>query len=248
MTRAGRDAEPSDAGPAAHAVVPLLEDYLASVARQTAEQLGEVGGVAVTFGLGADPVTIGASSQLALEVDLIQYEIGIGPCLHALHTNEALYVPDLAADDRWGEYGPRAAARGAASCCSVPVRVDGQPQAVLKVYAREVDGLDAEQQRIAAEVALTISGGVALAMHLTRHARELDDRAAAMDRRRTIDLALGMLMERNHTGADAAFDLLRRYSQHYNVRLHEAAATVVKTHDESASTSTAPFLPGRGTS
>lgn len=245
MASAGRSIEPSDGGAAAHAVVPLLEDYLSYVAGRTQERLGDVAGVAVTIGLGSAPVTIGASTQLALEVDLIQYDIGVGPCLHALTFNIAIYVPDLGSDDRWGEYGRLAAARGARSCVSVPVEIEGEAQAVLKVYSGRVDGLDVNQRAVAAKTALDIAGGVALAIHLTRHARELDDRAAAMDRRRTIDLALGMLMERNHSGADAAFDLLRRYSQHYNVRLHEAAATVVKTHDESASASTAPFLPGR---
>lgn len=242
MTGAGQTVERSESGAAEHAVVPLLEEYLESVARQTAEQLGEVAGVAITLGLGDEPVTIGASSQLALEVDLIQYEVGVGPCLHALRHDETLYVPDLAGDDRWGQYGPRAAARGAACCFSVPVRVEGRPQAVLKVYASEVDGLDAEQRRVMTEAALATSGGLALALHLSRHARELDDRAAAMDRRRTIDLALGMLMERNQVGADEAFALLKRYSQHYNTRLHEVAAQVVHARDASDTTSTAPFL------
>ena len=237
--------EQEDAGPAAHAVVPLLEDYLAAVADRTSEQLGDVAGVAVTLGIGSAPVTIGASSQLALEVDLLQYDIGVGPCLHALRTNTMMYVPDLGADLRWQDYGPRAAARGAACCLSIPVQVDGSPAAVMKVYTGRIDGLDAEQRAIAAQTAAAISGGVALALHLSRHARELDDRAAAMDRRRTIDLALGMLMERNHCGADEAFDLLRRYSQHYNVPLHRAAAQVVQAHDESDSTAKAPFKPGQ---
>lgn len=235
--------ERGDPGPAAHAVVPLLEDYLASVAQRTSEQLGDVAGVAVTMGLVTTPVTIGASSQLALEVDLIQYDIGIGPCLNALRENVTMYVPDLGADLRWGDYGPLAAARGAACCLSVPVRVDGTPAAVLKVYTGTVDGLDAGQQALATQTAADIAGGVALALHLTRHALELDDRAAAMDRRRRIDLALGMLMERNSSSADAAFDLLRRYSQHYNVPLHQAAAQVVQVHDDSATTATAPFRP-----
>lgn len=245
MASAGCLIGPGEGGIAAHGVVPLLEDYLTHVSRRAEERLGDVAGVAVTMGPGSAPVTIGASSPLALEVDLIQYQIGIGPCLHALLTNTALYVPDLRSDERWGEYGRRAADRGARSCASVPVEVEGEAQAALKVYSGRVDGLDVDQRALAAKTAVDIAGGVALAMHLTRHARELDDRAAAMDRRRTIDLALGMLMERNHSGVDTAFDLLRRYSQHYNVRLHEAAAQVVKTHDESASTSTAPFVPGR---
>lgn len=240
---AGRDLEPSEGGVAAHAVVPLLEDYLSHVAARTSDRVGKNVGVAVTIGLGSAPMTVGASTELVLEVDLVQYAIGVGPCLHALRTGITLYVPDLGADDRWGEYGPEAASRGVRSCVSVPVMVDDQPQAAFKVYSDEVDGFDPDQRAVAERTAQDISGGVGLAMHLARQAAELDDRAAAMDRRRTIDLALGMLMERNRSGADEAFDLLRRYSQNYNVRLHQAASQVVRSHDRSASAATAPFVP-----
>lgn len=234
---------PLPEGAASFAAVPLLEDFLAHTSERAAQQLGPVAGVAVTFGAGPAPVTIGASSQLALEVDLLQYSIGVGPCLHALQTGEPLYVPDLGADRRWQDYGPRAAAMGAACCVSVPVLVEGAPQAVLKVYAGTVDGLDERQRALVARVAVDVAGGVALALHLSRNARDLDDRAAAMDRRRTIDLAIGMLMERTSCDADAAFLLLRRYSQNYNVRLHLAAAQVLAARDDSPGTREAPFVP-----
>lgn len=230
-----------DEGAAAHALVPLLVDYLEDLAERTAARLGDVAGVAVTFGLGTAPLTIGSSSELALEVDLLQYSIGSGPCLHALTAGEGIYVPDLAADDRWGTYGPQAAARGAACCLSVPVPVGDRPAAVLKVYDRRVDGIRDDQRETAERVALDVAGGIGLALHLVRQARELDDRAAAMDRRRRIDLALGMLMERNGSTADAAFDLLRRYSQNFNVRLHAAAEQVVTAADPTRSAVRAPF-------
>lgn len=232
-------------GAAAHALIPLLVDYLEDLAERTARRLGDVDGVAVTFGLEPIPVTVGSSSQLALEVDQLQYAIGTGPCLHALRTGEALYVPDLGADERWGEYGPRAAARGAACCLSIPVLHEDRPAAVLKVYDGRVDGLSEAQRELTALTARDVAGGIGLAIHLTRQARELDDRAAAMDRRRQIDLALGMLMERNGSTADAAFDLLRRYSQNYNVRLHDAAAQVVAATDPGGTAVAAPFSPDR---
>jgi len=230
-----------DDGAAAHALVPLLVDFLEDLAERTAARLGDVAGVAVTFGLDTTPVTIGSSSDLALEVDLLQYSIGTGPCLHALRSGEGLYVPDLGADDRWGEYGPRAAARGAACCLSVPVHVGDRPAAVLKVYDSRVDGVSAVQRELVERTALDVAGGIGLALHLVRQARELDDRAAAMDRRRRIDMALGMLMERNGSSADAAFDLLRRYSQNFNIRLHAAAAQLVATADPTLSAVQAPF-------
>ncbi|SDT38738.1 GAF domain-containing protein [Friedmanniella luteola] len=228
-------------GAAAHALVPLLVDYLEDLAERTAARLGDVAGVAITFGRDTAPVTIGSSSDLALQVDLLQYSIGAGPCLHALRSGEALYVPDLGADDRWGPYGPRAAALGAASCLSIPVPVGDRPAAVVKVYDRRVDGIAPEQRELVERTALDVAGGIGLALHLVRQARELDDRAAAMDRRRRIDLALGMLMERNGSSAAAAFDLLRRYSQNFNVRLYVAAEQMVAAADPALGAVQAPF-------
>jgi hypothetical protein len=90
-----------------------LTVYLDDVAARAADRLEPTAGVAITLGMTDVPLTIGASTDLARDVDLIQYEIGKGPCLHALHHGIGMYVPDLASDTRWGEYGPRAAARGA---------------------------------------------------------------------------------------------------------------------------------------
>jgi GAF domain-containing protein len=214
-------------GSALDAAAPLLVGYLDDVALRTAGRLGEVAGVAVTLRVADEPVTMGSSSALALDVDLLQYSIGLGPCLHALQFGEGMYVPDLAQDDRWKDYGPRAAALGAASCVSAPVLVAGEPAAVIKVYSAAVDGLSAEQRELAAMVAVEISGGIALAERLTRQAWELDDRVDAMDTRRVIDLAIGILMERSRTSASEAFDLVRRYSQQYNIKLREAASQIV---------------------
>jgi GAF domain-containing protein len=151
----------------------------------------------------------------------------IWPCLHALHTGEGLYVPDLGSDHRWRDYGPRAAELGAASCVSVPVRMGDEVFAVLKAYARAVDGISAEQRALVELVALEVAGGIGLAHHLTAQARELDDREAAMDTRRTIDLALGVLVERTDCSIGEAFTLLRRYSQQYNVKINSAARQVL---------------------
>ncbi len=222
-------AQPSSGGAAVSNLQPLLLDFLDDVSARAAERLGPIAGVAITLGLDDIPITVGASSELALSVDLLQYSIGVGPCLHALHTGEGMYVPDLGADHRWGTYGPQAAAQGAASCISVPVLTGGSatPAAVLKVYSDRIDGLSAEQRATAARVALEVAGGIGLARHLADQAHELDDRTAAMDTRRTIDLALGILMERTSGTADEAFQLLRRYSQQYNVKINEAARQVV---------------------
>ena len=230
---------PADVSAAAQ-MARTVSDYLDDTSHWMAQRVEPVAGVAVTLGLEDQPTTVGASSALALRVDLMQYSIGVGPCLHALRTGEGMYVPDLGSDHRWGDYGPRAAAEGAASCISVPILVEGNPAAVFKVYSAEIDGLTPHQRDTALMLAGEIAGGIGLARHLGSQARTLDARTAAMNTRRTIDIALGIMMERNNVDADAAFDLLRRYSQRYNLKINEVARRVV---GDKAGTAQAPFAP-----
>jgi GAF domain-containing protein len=241
-TSAGNTTTPDGAsagaplGSAEADLLPLLTEYLDDVATRSARRLGNIAGVAITLRLDGAPFTVGASNDLARDVDLIQYEIGTGPCLHALRHGVGLYVPDLAGDDRWGEYGPKAAARGAASCVSVPVIVDDVPVAVLKVYAGEIDGLSSQQRVLAQTSAPEVAGGVGLAKHLARQAHQLDDqtqqlqdRVAAMSTRRVIDLAIGVLMGRLKTDPDTAFGLLRKASQSRNVKLRDIAQELLES-------------------
>jgi hypothetical protein len=209
------------------AVLALLGDYMSEQAQLTHRQLGDVVGVAITMQVAHVPLTIGTSSELALDVDTIQYEIGSGPCLAALATGIVLYVPDLAADRRWGAYGPRAAERGARCCISVPVLVRDRPTAVLKAYAGEVDGLSPDQQSLMVARGQDLVGGIAMALSLSDHAQQLDDRAAAMDHRHVIDLAVGMVMGQTGCGPTQAFAVLRRQSQQSNMKLYEVAKGLV---------------------
>lgn len=219
-------------------VLKLIDEYLDQVATDTHRRLGDVAGVAVTM---ADrtgrPVTVGSSTELARAVDELQYGIGHGPCLNALRGGGGEYIPSLGADTRWGRYGPEAAELGARSCQSVPVETHDAVVAVFKVYAGVVDGLSVEQRRLGRDAAQQVAGGITLAQTLTSTTAELGDRVAAMDSRRVIDLAVGVLIERTRCTADDAFALLRRYSQTRNVKLREVAVEVV---DEAAGG------PGRG--
>jgi ANTAR domain/GAF domain len=206
-------------------VLTLVEGYLDDAARRTHERLGDVAGVAITSAVAdGDPLTAGSSTTLAAEVDRAQYAIGHGPCLDALREGRETYAPDLAAEPRWARYGAEAAALGVRCSLSVPV-LDGESVVlgVVKVYAAEVDGLDEQQRRTGRELGLEVAGGIGLANMLVATSLELDDRIEAMDTRRTIDLATGLLMGRLGCGPEDAFDLLRRESQNRNVKLYDVA-------------------------
>lgn len=222
-------------------VVGLVESHLDSFAVAAARQLAGVVGVAVTMvSTGGEPRTVGASNPLVRRVDEVQFRVGQGPCLDVLAGGGPYDVTDLAADPRWPTYGRAAADLGVHSCSSLPVRVEGDVLAVVKAYVGDVGGLDAARRALLGELADELASSVALARTLTAYAREVGDRTDAMNTRRIIDLALGIIMERAHCGPDEAYELLRRQSQHGNVRVFDAARDVVGAFDP-ASDPAAPF-------
>ena len=117
-----------------------------------------------------DPTTVGASTELARDVDRVQFDIGFGPCLRALRGDGGAYVPDLAVE-RWGAYGQAAAALGVRCCVSLPVERAGEVVAVAKVYAADVDGLSPSQRQLAVELVGEVAGSIGLARTLTAQAR-----------------------------------------------------------------------------
>lgn len=224
-------------------VIELLGGYLDDLSLRVERELAAVssdggdalGGVAVTMTVAeAGSVTAGASTELAREVDALQYRLGQGPCLDALSGRGGRYVPDLGAETIWGDYGPGAAALGARCCLSVPVTVDGVVTAVAKVYATVVDGLSDEQRRIGVDMATEAAGGIGLGRRLATTSVELDDRVSAMDNRHVIDMAVGVLIERMKIGAAEAFELLRRQSQDSNVKVRAVAVQLLAGAESAA--------------
>src|SRR5215217_5666482 len=82
------------------------------------------GSCAITVSLDDRSRTVASSDALAARADEIQYAQGEGPCLEAVRTGAVVDAPDLATDDRWGNYRSYALAQGVRSVLSTPLGVD----------------------------------------------------------------------------------------------------------------------------
>ncbi|GAB4098195.1 ANTAR domain-containing protein [Sinomonas halotolerans] len=72
------------------------------------------------------------------------------------------------------------------------------------------------------------SWALRLAVRYTAELERADHRARAMQNRTVIDLAMGIIMAQSRCSADEAFDVLRRASNHRNVKLRDVAAELVQ--------------------
>ena len=184
----------------------------------------------ITARTSADPhyYTVASTDHRTRQLDEQQYEEQGGPCLEALRTGLPVVVADMRAETRWAPYPARAAELGAASSMSYPLIIQGQSIGALNLYSFHPMAPDTGLQARAAQLAANAAGALAVAMRLAQHTQEAANLRIALTSRSTIDNAVGILMGQQQCTAEEAFDLLRRASQHRNVKLRELATQIVE--------------------
>jgi GAF domain-containing protein len=174
-------------------------------------------------------VTTPASSDpLVTELDALQFEADQGPCLDAVSEGSIFYATELADDGRWPRFGPAADALGVRSLLAFPLLIEGTT-AALNLYAHLPVAYGAAD-RARGLVLATLAGHALRSAQARQDARTQSDQLnQSLVTRGLIGQAQGILMERERITADQAFSVLRRASQHLNVKLRDIAQTLVDT-------------------
>jgi GAF domain-containing protein len=153
-------------------------------------------------------------------LDKLQQELAAGPCFDAARRQEAIVIDDTATEDRWPDFAAAAVLEGVNSMLCVPLWVDQHRLGTLSLYAQKANVFGDPERRLAAVFATL----AALALADNRRAAQF---AAALQSRDIIGQAKGILMERMHVTADAAFDMLVKISQKSNEKLVTVAERLV---------------------
>lgn len=177
------------------------------------------------------------TDPVAIELDELQYDLVEGPCLDVADPAgpAVAAASDLAAASSWPRFGPAAAERGLSAVLSTALLPEIQSprlSGALNIYSRRPHGLDETDQAIALLLATHASLALAHTEAVDIATLQAEQLRRAIDSRDVIGQATGILMARRGLTADEAFDLLRRSSQHLNVKLVELAEIVAGRHDE----------------
>jgi GAF domain-containing protein len=206
-----------------------LPGMLQRVADLAAQTIPDCDSAGVTLVNGHHPVTTAATDHRTLVVDEAQYAVGDGPCLTAYRRQQVQRVCTEQAQERYPDFARAAAEAGIRSFLAAPLVVRGEGIGSLNLYSEDSHGfarvdeavvlLFATQGSVAVANARRYASATALSQQLER----------AMASRSVIEQAKGVLMATRALDADAAFDVLRRASQHENRKLRDLAAEVVET-------------------
>jgi GAF domain-containing protein len=176
---------------------------------------------------GRPPSASACSDPLASAADEVQYQIGDGPCLHALRHARPVRIDDTAVSDRWPKFCRQAAELGLRSCYALPLIVDGEPVGALILYSRQPSAFGPDETARADRFAKDASGALTLALRMANCADLNEQLRSSIGSRAIIDQALGVVMATEHVAQDRALALLRSVSQNTNVRLRDLAASIV---------------------
>ena len=166
--------------------------------------------------------TFAATDPLVADLDRLQFESGDGPDLEIIADRLGVLVEDTATEKRWPAWSRTVAASGVRSMLGTRIHTSATVIGSLNLYDVR-PGHFTEEDR---DVAHVLARHAAVAVAATREQAQLWQ---AIDARQLVGQATGILMERFALDADRAFDVLRRYSQHHNLKLHEVATRLIES-------------------
>jgi GAF domain-containing protein len=171
-----------------------------------------------------DPIeTIAATDPLVQQLDRLQSSLADGPCYASGWPGQTLTVPNLAEDERWSTWGPEATALGIASLLATELTTaEGHRFGSINAYWTQPRGFS--QDDIAFMAIFARHATLAL-----EHSWNIAGLNVALDSRKLIGQAQGLLMERYDLDEARAFEELRRYSQDHNIKLRRVAEDLVTT-------------------
>ena len=215
-----------------------LDTALSRVVSLSLQALPQIDAAGVSLVERQKVITTAASNDTVKAVDSEQYRTGEGPCLEAIRRGTSFIVESMEEDERWPAFAPRAASNGILSSLSLPLKVKDQTMGALNLYSRRTAGFDSEDEKIGRLFAAQASVVIANAHAFDRIRKAAQQLEEGLKSSRTIGVAMGILVEREHCTEDEAFDMLRVISQNNNVKLREVAQELVQA--------TKARLSGRG--
>ncbi|MGW6280292.1 ANTAR domain-containing protein [Kribbella sp. NPDC055071] len=145
-----------------------------------------------------------------------------GPLVESMSDHRTVLIRDTVTDGRWPDWASKVLSLGVRTVLDVPLTTSAGTVGVLGLYSSVPDAFDADDEAVAEILARHASVAVA-------SARREASLAQAVDARKLVGQAMGILMERYDVDGDRAFAILKRYSQDTNTKLRDVAQQLIDT-------------------
>ena len=222
-----------------------VQDYLQGAVEETAGLTGVEGSFSLSVLLHGHLLTVATTDRAAWDADQVEFDTEAGPCVEALRHGTDTGIVDLRLDDRWPAWGAVSSMLGFRAAAGLPAAFAPGQWMALNLYTPDPDGLAGDRIHRARLFGQEVARTVPTVLRISEQTQLAEHLQEALASRSTIDQALGVLMAQNRCTRDEAFGILRRASQHRNLKLREVAAAVIQRFTGHAPAEPPPFSPPR---
>lgn len=184
---------------------------------------GTAAGILLMGGRRSRGETVVSTADHVKEAHDLQINMGEGPCLQVLMAGNppTFVVGDTKGDRRFPQWGPGAANLGLRSSISAVLETEDKRFGSLNVYSSEPHAFTRDDLEVIEIFGRRAARAIAVA-------EESAGLTRALDSRKVIGQAQGVLMERFDITDDRAMEFLMRLSQDRNIKLRDVAGWVVE--------------------
>ena len=181
--------------------LPAQLEAVVGIVRRTVPTCDGAGIVLLVDG---EPTSIAVSDRLTIEIDLVQYETGEGPCLSALQDGDVVRIDILEKDSRFTRFAPGALDRGLQSVLSTPLTANGRRVGALNMYSTQPNAFDAQTSEAVRPMAEYAGQAIASSPLYAYSLDMVDGLVEDLETRAIIEQATGVLMaSQEKTSGDA---------------------------------------------
>jgi len=190
-----------------------LGGALAGIAEAATASVPGCDAATIAISIEGRPATAATTGRVALELDMVQYEAGEGPCLTCFDAMKTIRVDLAGPEEPFPHFAVAARSKGVQAVLSVPATWGGEVVATLNLYSRTRpfdESAVSVASVLAAQVAIAVSRSPEFAA--ARAVAEAAQRGA--DDSAQVNIATGLLMVSQGCTAEQAAGLLREAAAH----------------------------------
>ena len=217
-----------------HGFIGRLE-AVAALARRVIADCDGAGISAVAHGRAW---SVAASDDVVLEVDLVQYDTGEGPCLDAIRRAQAIRLDVARSTDTYPHFAPGAIDAGIQSVLSTPAVRDGHVVGALNLYSQSAGVFDDGEAASLAEKFAAYAAETIVTSPLYAYSIDLvNEVVEGLGTAEMVGEAVGIMCARVGYGRDEALADLAESARLRGESLRDAAEWVIRERHVSSSCS-----------
>ena len=187
--------------------LPARLESVVEIVKRTVPDCDSAGIILLIDG---EPTTTAVSSRLAVEIDLVQYQTGQGPCLDAMAGAHVVRIDVLDRDSRFTRFAPGALAVDINSVLSIPLSVHGRTVGALNLYSRQENAFDDHSEELVRPAAGYAAEAIATSPLYAYSLDMVEGLLESMESRAFIDQATGVIAATEERTPEESLDRLRR--------------------------------------